>query len=367
MDHFIYVVVKDVYKATMQSDGALVAEVTPGAVVNVTDTKGTYTTAVSNSDVAGSTGVFVRIDEKTKGAGWKGTATISYNGTVIATKSGTISGDVSKITVTPYVVGDAGTGKGSATADAFGFQAYDAAGNVVQLTTGGTKADDALKFDSSSDKSVIAAAVSTTANTTAPKSGKGTITCSAAGKADVTLYYVNEAGTIVKSNAASFLCGGDADSYTASWDKASYKQGDIAKLTVKFLDAKGNAANSIAQVSKSDTGDQVITAPQMVRVTEAAAFAAAATVDETGAITYTYTVGTDSGVTPGSYNAVVSFPYVNTGGTGAGHGANQAASYTITSGGTSISNAEVLAAIVKLIASINKQITALQKLLTKKK
>jgi len=190
------------------------------------------------------------------------------------------------------------------------------------------------------------------------------VTCGSAGSSDVVLSYVNEAGAIIKTNPVKFLCGDKAATYTASWDKASYKQGDIAKLTVKFLDAKGNAANSTDAVSDSPSADQVISAPQMTRVTQAAGLKAGATVDETGSITYTFTVGTDSGAITGSYNAVVSFPTVNGFALG---GANQAAAYTITSSGASISNAEVLAAIVKLIASINKQITALQKLLTKKK
>ena len=41
--------------------------------------------------------------------------------------------------------------------------------------------------------------------------------------------------------------------------------------------------------------------------------------------------------------------------------------YAIKASSASVSNAEVLAAIVKLIASINKQIAALQKAITKKK
>jgi len=41
--------------------------------------------------------------------------------------------------------------------------------------------------------------------------------------------------------------------------------------------------------------------------------------------------------------------------------------YTIKASSASVTNAEVLSAIVQLIASINKQIAALQKALTKKK
>jgi len=351
--------VKDIYKGDIDKAGALTAVVSDGAVVSFTSTKGTYTTAVSSSAVAGSTGVFVRIDEKTKGTGWNGTATISYNGTVIATKSGKITGDVTKITTSLHKVADKKASPAN-TEDVIRYQAYDSAGNIVALLS----PDTGLLKDSSSNSAVVSAiTASATANKTDGTSGKVGVTCSDKGSSDVVLYYVNEAGTIVKSNATKVLCGGDAYSYTASFDKSTYKQGDIAKLTVKFLDSKGNAANSVTSVSDATTADQVVTAPQMVRVTDAGGYSKDLKVDETGAVVYTFTVGTDSGIVAGTYNAVVSFPTVNTNGAGE----NQSVTYTITSGGTSISNAEVLAAIVKLIASINKQITALQKLLTKKK
>ena len=44
----------------------------------------------------------------------------------------------------------------------------------------------------------------------------------------------------------------------------------------------------------------------------------------------------------------------------------QTASYSVKSGATTVTNAEVLKSIVSLIASINKQIRALQKLILKR-
>ena len=76
-----------------------------------------------------------------------------------------------------------------------------------------------------------------------------------------------------------------------------------------------------------------------------------------GSKTYKFTVGNNVG----SYNAVVDLPaYVAT-------DSAKTVGYTIATGVTEVSNAEVLAAIVKLIAQINKQIANLQKLLAKKK
>jgi hypothetical protein len=79
-----------------------------------------------------------------------------------------------------------------------------------------------------------------------------------------------------------------------------------------------------------------------------------------GAVTFTLTVGTADGVVPGSYNAIVSFPTVN-----AVAGSNQSVAYTVTAP-NSVSNADVLKSIVALIASINKQIQALQKLILRR-
>jgi hypothetical protein len=99
----------------------------------------------------------------------------------------------------------------------------------------------------------------------------------------------------------------------------------------------------------------------MERVT---AHAASATLSAKGQLVYTFTVGTSTGIVPGKYNAVVSFPTVNTAGAALGT-SNISVPYEI-SGGTTVTNADVLKSIVSLIASINKQIQALQKLILKR-
>jgi len=363
---YLSIIMKDVYNAPIKTAGALTVEVSSGAVVSVvkgrgSTSAGTYTTAVLGDTTNANGYATAQIDEKTAGTGWSGTVKVSYNGVLIATKSGKITGDVAKISVTPIAVG---SNDGVATDDAFAFNAYDASGNQVEITNPDTK----LLMDSSSNLGVLTDAKGNAAYPNDPTaddpSGYGDITCATAGKSDVVLYFVNAAGTIVKSPKATFNCGGAADSYKASFDKASYKQGDIATLTVTFYDVAGNLANSVTAINDATTADQVISAPQMVRVTEAGTFVKNKKPNGAGARVYTFTVGTDSGIVAGSYNAIVSFPTINK---SPKNGTDQSVPYTITSSGTSISNAEVLAAIVKLIASINKQITALQKLLTKKK
>ena len=172
--------------------------------------------------------------------------------------------------------------------------------------------------------------------------------------------FQNPSGTIITSPAFSARCANTATTYTASWDKASYLQGDIAKLTVQFKDVKGNNAPSsgVAQVGTVTGATPTITAPMMTLV---GALTNNTTVDINGAIVYTYTVGTAGTFTEGSYNSIVDFPLSGT------TGSIQTASYKVAVSGTpGVTNADVLKSIVALIASINKQIQALQKLILKR-
>jgi hypothetical protein len=346
---FLNVQLNDAYKADITStSGALVVTVTAGARVSISpddgaapDT-GTFTQAVSSASPAD---INIQVDEATVGTGWAGTITVTYNGVVVATKTGSITGAPAKITLTAKKVGKTGTSNASA----IDYQVTDAAGNNVVLT-----ATD-LVFSSSSNTAVVTTGVGDTDNTTSAV-GKAAFTCtSTAGTADLTLQTTLASATVIKSNAVTVLCGGAAASYTASFDKATYAQGDIATLTVSFKDAKGLAANSYDSVS-ADPANQVITVNQTERVT---AHAAAAKLNDKGNLVYTFTVGTASGAIAGKYQALISMPTVATGST-------QTVAYEITGVAGAVSNADVLKAIVSLIASINKQIAALQKALLRR-
>jgi len=354
-----HLTLKDVYSAVISdTTGALTAEVSSGAVVAINARNGavvgTYTTAANAAtlDDVGFLGqAWINIKEKTAGAGWSGTLKVYYNGVLIATKSGSISGDVSKITLSTDKVGKSG----DTTVNAIRYQAFDAAGNILVVDK------DDLNLSSSSNDSVVTAVDGTGGadNAVSPATaGKLRVTCGITGTSDVVLYYVNAAGSIVKSGSTSVACGGDAYTYTASFDKASYVQGEIATLTIAFVDSTGKAANSKTAVS-ADPENITISAPMLKQVETDAA---SATLNKSGNLVYTFTVGDGAtSFAPGSYAAVISLPTVAT-------ADPVTAKYAVTAVNTgAITNAEVLSAIVKLIASINKQITALQKLLTKKK
>jgi len=354
---YLGVRLRDAYLAQISStSGALIATASAGAVVKIgaatLDTAGTAATAVSAADPSD---LYISVGEATAGAGWAGTVTVTYNGVVVATKSGKISGKASKLTVAALKVGD--NSGGSATTGGLAYQVSDAAGNNI-VTTAST-----IVYSSSTNAAMVSAAVGTNDNTTSDV-GLGSFTCansaSLYGTADIVLQHTLADGTVLKSNAVTVTCGGVGAAYSASWDKAIYAQGDVATLTIQFKDAKGGVANSIDVVS-AGTADQVITANQMERVT---AHAASATLNAKGQLVYTFTVGTSTGIVAGKYNAVVSFPTVNTAGAALGT-SNISVPYEI-SGGSAVSNADVLKSIVALIASINKQIQALQKLILRR-
>jgi len=78
----------------------------------------------------------------------------------------------------------------------------------------------------------------------------GTFYCGdTAGSANVKLKFTTTGtGEIVESPAIAARCADSAYTFTASTDKAAYTQGEIATVTVQFLDSKGNKANSVVAV-----------------------------------------------------------------------------------------------------------------------
>jgi len=353
---YLQIQLNDAYGNDVTStSGALTVTVSSGAYVGLGGT-GTYSTAVSSASPADQ---MAYITEATAGAGWSGTVTVSYNGVVMATKSGTISGNVAKITIGALAIGKINT-----TVDTVvSYQAYDAAGNTVVL------APSALKLTSSSNTAAvtdIAVGTYTNSNTTSSAGNIAVIGGTTAGSSNIIVQTTLSSGAIVKSNSLAVQVGNSAVSYTAAFDKSKYAPGDIATLKIKFLDSKGNLASSSSSLYTiaSSAWNATFSTPQMTLIgstptaSTAGSYGQAGNVapDANGVITLKYTVLS----TTGNYQAIVDFPTVD----GLG-GSAQTASYSIEDGSTSLN--DVLKGIVSLIASINKQIAALAKLVTKKK
>jgi hypothetical protein len=183
--------------------------------------------------------------------------------------------------------------------------------------------------------------------------GRHTCSATAGTQKGVVIKFTLANGTVIKSAPTDLSCADDAASMTASFDKAKYISGEVATLTVSFKDSKGNAANTVVA-----PGASTISVPGMTLVSTTGASDA---VLKTGSkFTYTYTVGQ----TAGTFAGVVDFTAAST--TLAQYSTVQTPSYSISTGGDTTTNADVLKSIVALIASINKQIQALQKLILKR-
>ena len=348
---YVTVALKDAYGSALAA-GALVATATNGAYVNLAtsgSTAGTGSTAVYAS---APTDVSAIVSQPTANAPLSTTVTITYNGTVVCTKSLTIQGEVASIKVTNTYTQDLGASTGLG----YKLHTLDAAGNLVLPRAAAAFA----VVSSTLNTTVSAASISAIATTTTDTSvagyyTTGTYTCgSTAGSSSVKFAYQNASGSAVVSPSLSLRCADNPYSYTASFDKASYVQGEIATLTVKFFDSKGNKANSLTTGTTA-----TVTAPMLTQV---GTLAENALGDNNGEIAIKFTVGGTSGLTAGSYQALVNYPTL----VAAETASIQTVGYKVSTGDSGVSNADVLKAIVSLIASINKQIAALQKALLRR-
>jgi hypothetical protein len=373
---FINFDLRDGYNSQIAAGYPLVATATNGAIVNIGSSIGSA--AGSTSVSVGSTAGSIVVAQATANAPITTTVTLTHNGTTVCTKTLTIRGEVAKMTVTPLITQSTGAGARTVASNlgyalsggVFLLDTFDSAGNkVIPVTADGSTIEATSRFTAVSgtvDTIVSAYSIGSVATGVAAtdasglwplSSSLGLATCSKAGSnSNIQITYQNPvSGNVVNSNKVTLKCAGDPYSYTASWDKASYVQGEIATLTVQFKDVAGNAAASSTTGATAAT----ISAPQM---TITATPGASKNANASGQVVHTFTVGTASGVINGSYNALVDYPTL----TGASTATVQSVAYKVSTGSNEVSNAEVLKSIVALIASINKQIQALQKLILKR-
>jgi hypothetical protein len=344
---------KDANNNNLPSTSIVYASIKSGACViglSTAPTAGTMVTGVSPSDL-----IYVAQADSTNTPATTCAVDITVDGVLAATKTFTFQGPVAAVTVTGLGVGATSTAN-----TAMGYVvATDSAGNQI----GGVSVSGII-LDSA--KSGIVSAVSVAGSTaggiavntgTSPATVPTTVgwTCGAtAGTAPVVWRVSNGVGGFITSPTYNVVCGGNPVTYTASLDKASYVPGDIATLTITGKDSKGLVPNDAFVIGSGSAAELISTSgSQLTRVGSVG-------VDKltNGTIAYKFVVGT----TEGSYNMVVDIPLILTATNKATYGAaTQTVAYKVASGSTAVTNAEVLAAIVKLIASINKQIRALQK------
>jgi hypothetical protein len=373
---YINLDLNDAYGSDLDS-GNITVTSTNGALVNVANgaaglPAGTSTTDIFTSDGASDT---VRIDQGTTGAPVTTTITISYNSTVVCTKSITIRGAVAKLTVenigTQKIATSTTTGSsqwmlqkaGKMTAGLFTVVATDSAGNVVNTTASiGTYA----AATGSTSIQIPAIAVNTLSSTSTASSTSrynfGGWSCGAnAGEADIKITFTDSAtAKVTTSDAFKARCAGAASTYTVSLDKASYNQGEVAKATVKFFDSKGFKAENTTAMGANIWNLPYMTAIDSTITSAGAGASEMAVTDANGEVVYQFAVGTATAAVAGTYTGLVTYSVPSL-------GVSATPTYKLSTGGDTTTNADVLKSIVALIASINKQIQALQKLILQRR
>jgi hypothetical protein len=344
---YINVNLKDAYNVTLDSIGALTMEATNGVGLAWNASGGASASGFNLIAVATDTSGTLTVARPAAAANkpLTTTVTVKWNGAVVGTKTINFQGEVATVKASAPVIG----ALSATNTSAFEVDYADAAGNAIYPSAGTAAVSSTLAVDGS----VSGLSIGTY---TADDSALGSLTCGATpGAKAVKIQHVNPfSGTVVTSNEWTATCAGDADTYTASWDKASYTPGSIATLTITFKDIKGNLANAYDLIGNG----------ALVTVTggpSATAVVIPANTDKPssgpGTKTYQFVVGG----TLGDFSAVVSVPDVN-----GQNGKNQTAAYKVANATTGVTNEDVLKAIVSLIASINKQIAALQKALLRR-
>jgi len=269
--------------------------------------------------------------------------TITVNGAVWITKSLSLLGPVANITIgAAEVSSDGGIyGTISSSDGDFGLKVTDSLGR--QLTSVATTIS-----GSSYNNSVTGYGTATTGSSTSLATSVAFTCSSSAGSADVVATHTNAKNELITSNSFKVYCAGGAYSYTAALDKAVYLPGDVATLTVTARDSKGNLAADSSTVGSASYPVAIVGSNMTAATTPANTDTFKAGVKK-----YTFVVG----ATEGSYQMSVSMTIIDTA---------VLVPYSIKASTATVSNADVLKSIVALIASINKQIQALQKLILKR-
>jgi len=334
-----------------------------------TTTSNLVISCTNNATIGGTTGGYkidtafagygtYAITQPTANAPLSTTCTFTIGGVVFATKSFKILGDIATVELTHYKSGNAEAATSTSNDGQLRFVAKDSAGNEVSAT------DSSFSLTTASVTTRITAVSAKSASVGIQDAynnlyGELYYNCLDYGTQNLAVKITNAALSSITSNTVSAHCGGAVNTYTASFDKAQYQTGDIATLTITAKDYAGGTTWTGTTLGSGTYGTFSVAVGGMTAVATPVS-TDTNTTRNTGVWTYTYKVDT----TAGSYVAQVVVPVKST--TSANYAKPSLIQYKIVSSDGGVSNADVLKAIVSLIASINKQIAALQKALLKK-
>jgi len=356
---YIDVLLRDAFKANLSTEVVLQATGTNGALVGI-DADGVSSTGVKATIAGSSSSVSVHVKQdqtNAPGLALTTTVTVTANGTVIGTKTITLLGLPASIDV-PQATVKYGKASGGTAVNNFRFTVKDNAGNRLDFTPGATGAVGGTTYSTTSGVSAVTTAGADgkawrkDTDDTNTGYGEGTFTCSSSksGSQSVTLGFYNAALALVKSNPFTVNCSiGGIARFTVSTDKATYSPGEIATLTITGTDLLGGAVASDVTMG---AGYANLSMPGMTLIGTAASSADAFTA---GVKTYKFRVDQAEGSFVGQAQPTATVD-----------DAAKTVAYTIKSSTATVTNADVLKSIVSLIASINKQIQALQKLILRR-
>jgi len=353
---YLDIILKDAYDVALSTTStAKIATATGGCTLNwdTSATTGT-TTAVDPAAASDATEDLVIIGDNTPRTC---TVTVTFGDTVVASKTIKMLGEVASLTVDPansgtvWGYGVDGTDDAAGTAanqNKIVYVAKDSAGNTINLDS-----EPAL-FGATNGASQCTIAAGDYAISAITTNGYATkdLNCTSASVRGPAVYKLaitraSDAVAVV-SNEIKVDVTKAKNTFKASWDKAVYNIGDIMTLTIEGFDDKG-FKNYDGDTAGADVAINVSGATRLS--------AAPATGDKfsKGVLKYQFSAGTTAAQY--GWNALVN--------TVSGQDM-VVGTYTIKDPNTGTTNADVLKSIVALIASINKQIQALQKLILKR-
>ena len=362
----VYVALKDGFTSAV-TGGQLAATATGGSFVNVVNAASTTTGDNYSATTAFDTGAataanYVIVTQPVANTGGSTTVTITYSGVVVGTKTIKWAGDVASITIdvanSATVIGNGVNSNTSGTSYALNvvYVVKDAAGNNVSSlvptlvdatgamlgaslsTSSGGAAEGVTILQSSASLNVGYATINHPGGTATANYGAGSYR----------IQVLNGAGVAVKSNVVTVTVADTTTrTFTASMDKASYTPGDFATLTISAKDVYGNPMPT----GKTLPG---LVISMSTGLTVSGAECTSASTFKAGVKECKFAVGN----TAGSYSWSVAL-------TSSSQQVPVTGSVKVTD--SAVSNAEVLKSIVALIASINKQIAALQKLIIQRR
>ena len=346
---------KDAYgNAVDTTNSALIATASGGCTVNWDTSAATGTATAVDTGASNATENLVIFGDNTP---ISCPVTVTLGSTTVATKTVLFTGDVASLAIVPsstssyWTYNNAGGGAdGTANTNAIAYVTKDSAGNLIN--NGGTpslsdgtgsqqqSSVSAGTYPSTSMRTNLVATLDVSTGSASASLGAGTYRLKLTRASDGVSVY--SAVTTANNSSASYF------TYEVAWDKATYNVGDIMTMSVSLKDSGGRLAPDNTEVG----------ANVAIVVNGATEATAEASTDKTtnGVKKYYFSAGT----TAAAYGYSVLLPA-----NGSGQGV-VTGTYTIKDPNGGTSNADVLKSIVALIASINKQIQALQKLILKR-